>query len=619
MSLFNELKRRNVFRVGIAYLVASWLLLQIADVMVNVLGLPEIAGKFVFLLLAIGFIPVLMFSWAYELTPEGIKREKDVDHDESITQHTAKKLDKVTIALLIAVIAVVFVDRLIPERAAEPDMAEVARTEHSAEVKPDVGAVPAATPSIAVLPFTNMSPDPDNEYFSEGMSEELLNLLVQVKGLRVPSRTSSFAFKDKGMDIREIAQQLDVDHVLEGSVRKSGNRVRITAQLIDVSTDTHLWSNTYDRELEDIFAIQDEISREIIRELQLALGGLVSRDEQRPTGDLQAYEEYLRGRHLFMQRGVASLNASLEALQSAVARDPEFSEAWAALSQTAVTLSGWDREHAEETNRIGLEAGERALQLDANSATALAALGLLNFNQGNWQESLEMFERAEPLAGVSTPVYWHGLVLQSAGYIGEALVKFGAAERLDPVYPQLQYWLGLNAIFRGENPQARIHFQRTVDGGNPNGTWGMLWVHLREGDIVRAAQRVREISNSIEAGNFAGTPLENEEVVAALFEEPARRSDAITTAQELENFAMLAWLDAYPEIMDFLEERMAQGRILDISLELGESLWAPEFAAVRQMPEFKQLLRNIGLVELWQSRGWPDLCQPVGEEDFECD
>jgi TolB-like protein len=265
MSFFEELKRRNVFRVGVAYVVASWLLLQITDVLVSLMGLPEFAGKLVVMLVAIGFIPVMIFSWAYEVTPEGIKRESEVERSESVTRETATRLNRITIGLLIAVAALVLVDRFMPGQPGdEPEStanvsAETPRDatgDPSTAVVEEIAAAAVTTPSVAVLPFVNMSADEENEYFSDGISEELLNLLVRIEGLRVPSRTSSFAFKGQNMDIRDIAKQLEVGHVLEGSVRKAGNRVRITAQLIDVTTDTHMWSDTYDRELEDIFRSQ---------------------------------------------------------------------------------------------------------------------------------------------------------------------------------------------------------------------------------------------------------------------------------------------------------------------------------------------------------------------------
>jgi TolB-like protein/Flp pilus assembly protein TadD len=613
MSLIAELKRRNVFRVGVAYAIVAWLLVEVASVVLPTFEAPEWVMKVLTFLVILGFPLATILAWAFELTPEGIKRETDVDHAESSTQQTSRKLDYAIIGLLAFAVVFMFVDNYVLKTV--PESAEKATDQ-----APAIERVQREK-SIAVLPFVNMSDDPANEYFSDGISEELLNVLVRVDGLRVPSRTSSFAFKGTNTDIREIAQRLKVGHILEGSVRKAGNRVRITAQLIDVSTDTHLWSNTYERELEDIFAIQDQISQEIIREMQIALGasGLLARDESRPTEDMQAYQEYLRGRHLFMQRGVNSLKTSLEALQSAVVRDPDFAEAWAALSQTATTLSGWEMKNFNETNKIALEAGNRALQLDENSSAAMAGLGLAYFNMGNWTRALELLEQSASLSRDSTPVYWFGLVLQAAGYFEEAREKLQEAEHLDPVYPQLQYWIGLNSIMLGDTDKARVRFQRTADGRNPNGPNAMLWVDLLEGETKRAAERMRELGAMRDAGTLVWISPESERDITAALEDPALRDDAIRAAQDEESSWFLGWLGAYPQIMDYLGEQLMEARVLNIVIDLGRSLWAPNFKTLRQMPEFKRLLMEIGLVDLWKSRGWPDLCRPLSDGDFECD
>ena len=620
MSFFTELKRRNVFRVGIAYVVAAWLLLQVIDFALDVINAPNWIIQVLSLLAVVGLPAVLIFAWVFEMTPEGLKRESEIEKSKSVTAHTAKKLDKLTIALLIAVVVIVLADRFVPESGPAPE--PVAKEQAVQSNKPVASEEPApTTPSLAVLPFTNMSADPDNEYFSDGISEELLNLLVQVDGLRVPSRTSSFAFKGMNMDIREIAQKLAVEHILEGSVRKAGNQVRITAQLIDVTTDTHLWSNTYDRELKNIFAIQDEISREIVNELKIALdtSGLVSRDESRPTEDMQAYQDYLRGRHLFLQRGVPSLKASMEAMQSAVARDPEFAEAWAGLSQTAATLSGWDRPGEEEYNRIALEAGNRALMLDKNSATALAGLGLLNYNNANWTQSLELLKQAADLSKDSTPTYFYGLVLQATGYIEDAFEMLKAAELIDPVYPQLQAYLGFNAMARGDTTSAEIHFQRTIDGGNSNGQFGMYWLKLRVGDPEGAIPYLQKAAAQRAAGLSAGPSQESIEDIIAAIEDPSRRDLGIKAAIDEADILSLNHFAAKSELIEYLNTTLAKGDLLDLSINLGNYLWAPEFSNLRSTPEFKQFLRDIGLVELWQSSSWPDLCHPLGDDDFECE
>jgi TolB-like protein len=323
MSLFSELKRRNVIRVAIAYAVAAWLVLQVIDVVLPILGIPNWAAQLMLLLLVIGFIVALVISWAFEMTPDGLKRESDVHREDSITHHTARKLDWITILLLLVVGAVVVIDRLIPETVDGKPVEATGHTAQTAEIAqnaqepaPGTLATKDQRQSVAVIPFVNMSDDENNEYFSDGISEELLNVLVRIESLRVPSRTSSFAFKGSAKKLAEIGRELGVEHILEGSVRKAGNRIRVTAQLVEVGTDTHLWSETYTRKLDDIFAVQDEIAQSIVGALQQQLTSEGQQGLTRhSTNNIEAYNKFLLGRHLWRQRTIPALLAAIEPLQ----------------------------------------------------------------------------------------------------------------------------------------------------------------------------------------------------------------------------------------------------------------------------------------------------------------
>ncbi|NOR19539.1 MAG: hypothetical protein GQ538_05570 [Xanthomonadales bacterium] len=279
MSFIKELKRRNVFRVGIAYTVATWLLIQVVDIVFPRIGLPDSAVTLVIALLAIGFIPALIFAWAFEMTPDGIKREKEVDRSQSITPKTGGKLDRIIIAVLVLVIVL-----MIAERFWITDEDEGSRLTSASDATVSTDTVAASTngddqrgkpdsqrQSVAVLPFTSMSSGEDDGYFADGLTEEVLNSLARLPELLVTARTSSFHFKDKNLPITEIAKTLGVDHVVEGSVRRSGDRVRITAQLIRADDGFHLWSNTYDRTLEDVFAVQEDIAENIASTLDVVL------------------------------------------------------------------------------------------------------------------------------------------------------------------------------------------------------------------------------------------------------------------------------------------------------------------------------------------------------------
>ncbi len=256
MSLFQELKRRNVFRVAVLYVLAAWLLLQITDVAISLLQLPGWVGRFVFLLVALGAIPALLIAWLYELTPDGLKREHAVADGERITQQTGRKIDLLIGIFGAVIVTVIIADRLIPENSTPP--ANVAGN-----------TLLSADKSIAVLPFADMSAAGDQEYFGDGIAEELLDLLAKIPELRVISRTSSFQFKGQSADVRTIAQTLAVATILEGSVRKSGDRVRVTAQLVRGDDGSHLWSESYDRDFDDVFDVQDDIAGAVVRALRV--------------------------------------------------------------------------------------------------------------------------------------------------------------------------------------------------------------------------------------------------------------------------------------------------------------------------------------------------------------
>ena len=322
-SLLKEMKRRNVFRVAVGYMVLAWVVLQITDLAAPALLLPEWTLSFVILMGILGFPFALFFAWAFELTPEGIKRSTEVDPQESITGQTAGALNKLIIALLCAAVAILLADKYLNFGALlAPPAAEV-----------ELAAEPAARPveedskprSIAVLPFVNMSDDPGQEYFSDGISEELLNALAQIRELRVAARTSSFAFKGKNQDITNIGEQLNVETVLEGSVRKAGPRVRIVAQLISVDDGYHMWSQTYDRDLTDIFAVQDDIASQILVAMKTQLGV-----EAAPTlapvqrADVAAYGLFLEARDLIFTRKPENMERALELLNTAIEIDPTY-------------------------------------------------------------------------------------------------------------------------------------------------------------------------------------------------------------------------------------------------------------------------------------------------------
>jgi len=432
MSFFSELKRRNVFRVAAAYLVGGWLLIEVSATLEETLRLPEWADTLLAFFLILGFPFALFFSWAYEITPDGIKREKDVETSDEIRAQTANRLNWIVIVLLLLAVSLFVVERLVLEK---DDGAPAVQTEAPAETSP-VGDVAQsgevetpATPemSIAVLPFVNMSSDAEQEYFSDGLTEELLNLLAGVEQLKVAARTSSFYYKDKLEEIplAEIARELEVAHILEGSVRKGGDRVRITAQLIKADDGFHLWSNTWDRTLDDIFAIQDEIAAAVTQELKVQLLG------EAPSStviETESYELTLRGRFLIKRRLAGDLEAALQLLEQAVELDPDNAQAWVSLSPLYLWL--FEPPRVEQA----LNAAERAIELDPLNPEAWARKAGAYFAWDKDEEFEEAWARARELGKDSLLVQsWLASQLIRDGDLQGGLEAQERIVALDPI------------------------------------------------------------------------------------------------------------------------------------------------------------------------------------------
>lgn len=472
--LFAELKRRNVIRVGLSYAVVSWVIIQAADTLEDVLFLPEWFTTAIVAVLVLGFPVALIISWAYELTPEGLLPTAEVDASNSVTHETAKRLDLVTIGVVCVAIALMFLRPYIT-----PSQSDIAKNEEA-----DIAAMPNSRvgeliaestieedqvdeASIAVLPFVNLSSDPEQEYFSDGISEELLNLFAKIPELRVAARTSSFQFKDQNMDISEIGSQLNVAHVLEGSVRKSGTKLRITAQLIKADSGFHLWSETYDRELEDIFAIQDEISIAIVESLGELLG--IDSQTETPTAirtdSTAAYEAYLQGKLLASRQTDADLQAAQIQFERAIEFDPSFAPAYADLAGTYLLRLGSFSTYGDLTlafvEEKALPLIERALELAPTLPAAHRRKAQLLSMQSRYDESI----RAARIAldfGPNEPGVYTTLALNyqaSLNYSGllDALEK---SYEIDPINPTTMSNLAIVYTQNGRLEEAEILYQK---------------------------------------------------------------------------------------------------------------------------------------------------------------
>jgi len=423
-EFLQEVKRRNVFRVALVYIFAAWLTIQVVDVMFPALNVPGWVVSAVAVLLLIGFPFALILAWAFEMTPEGIKREKEVDRSRSITSQTGKKLNTLTIVVLVAAVGFLLVDKFV----LQPDSPGPAEEQLLGDIKP----------SIAVLPFVNMSDDKANEYFSDGLSEELLNVLSKIPQLHVAGRTSSFQFKGTNEDLRLIGQKLNVANVLEGSVRQSGARLRITAQLIDTENGYHLWSNTYDREITDIFAIQDEIAANVVDALRVTLLGEET-TVSHGTDNLEAYNLFLQASYFWDQTTAESFGKAEEALRQAIALDPEYAQAYAKLAIVyQQNISGFVGDGVEDfiaEFKIVHEYADKALELEPSLADALIAKGIA-ISAGDWDyaSANQYFSRAlESMPNHIDALSWTATLTMFQRRTDEAIALFSRILELDPL------------------------------------------------------------------------------------------------------------------------------------------------------------------------------------------
>lgn len=473
MSLIAELKRRNVVRAGLLYAVGGWVILQVADVLSQLLGLPDWTLRFVAFILALGFPLVLIFSWVFELTPDGIRRESDLPPDRETTPSSARKFN-LAIAGLVAIAILIVLGNF----ASKPDdmalkNAPVDTTASlpsppgsSTATTSNSGDVLAPATSIAVLPFVNMSSDPENDYFADGLSEELLNVLAQIEGFKVAGRTSSFSYKGKNQNLKEIGQTLNVGTVLEGSVRKSGDQVRVTAQLISVKDGYHLWSSSYDRKLDDIFTIQDDIARQVVGALKKTL--LASQDElvleRRPTDNLEAYQLYLRGRHQLAKRTLQGLQLALAAFREATDLDPKFARAWTGVADAQSLMASYGYLPIIGMKDNAEFAIEQALELDPGLGEAYASKGLLLSQlDGNTEDIIALYDRALQLNPNNSLAH-----MWLAGQLGQsnseaALKHLRIAYSLDPLSRVVVFNLASYLMVTGHYEQARKHTEELLE------------------------------------------------------------------------------------------------------------------------------------------------------------
>jgi TolB-like protein/tetratricopeptide (TPR) repeat protein len=621
MSIFQELKRRNVIRVGIAFALIAWVLLQGADFVLDLIDAPNWVIQVLALLAVIGWLVGLVFAWVFEVTPEGIKRESQIDRNQAITPQTGRKLDRIILIVLALAVVILLADRVFVDRDTGENRAPTP-TAVSVSDRDVPTESPAGRVSIAVLPFVNMSSDPEQEYFSDGITEEVLNRLAGVRGLQVAARTSAFSFKGQNQDVRQIAQLLGVGHILEGSVRKAGDQVRITAQLIRAEDGFHLWSEAYDRKLENIFAIQDDIASEIAGALQVSLG-VSGQSGQGSVGPVnpEVYDLYLRARALHRARGPGVVEA-ISLFERALAIDPHFAPAWAGLSHSYnVVLNYVSQEEAQALGDVGaksLAAAEKALELAPNLPSAQHAMGNNLFFRFDWAQAERYYRRALMLDPDSADIMEdYTAMLTYSWQLDEAMEVANRMIELDPRVPI--FLLGRSEVYYAKGDlESAVKDMETALAISPtlsNLQVFELWRLLRLRDFDGARRYARQMNPEM-------IDIEDQLQLIDWLEDPLVEPGVAVT-RALEYFPRLAILanrfDLWLNAVESAGAVWSEWGLTPSTDLIAPFVPAEQLREMRADPRTRAYLQWLQLPGYWREVGWPEPCRPLGEDDFTCD
>lgn len=596
-SLFAELRRRKVIRVGVVYGATAFVLLQAAQLLAAGLALPDWFFPAITVVLILGLPVALILAWALELTPDGV-RVTASSAPADTTGPPPSLLGKWTVAVaaLLMILGIGLGAGWFLRPVSSPGLLDADPT----------GPTTPFNRSIAVLPFVNMSDEAANEFFADGISEELLNVLVRVEGIGVASRTSSFAYKGRDLGTVAIARELNVAHVLEGSVRKDGERVRITAQLIDALNDRHLWSETYDRELTDIFAVQEEIANAIVAALRGTLGtDQAERTVTVPaeTDNLDAYTIYLEARERFVAR--SDLLEALRLFERVVEMDPTFARGWEGLAAISAVMESWDFVD-RDYNALALQAADRALALDSSLSMpwAVRSTVLTKSYPIAFSQSMELAQQAIDADPNNATIHlWRSISWIQLGFFDRALADQDRCLAIDPAYQNCLRWKAISLQLKGDTDLALDLLEQNV-AGDYLGSRGLIFIEpfLRRGNRVAALLMMqglgwpRELQETVIHTRLdGGTPADPQVLVARTAPDDGR---------SLTQLYML--LGAYD---------------LALGAEFPHNLvefWDPSHAGLRQTPAFARFLNRLGVPAYWREHGFPPQCRPLRGSDFEC-
>ena len=599
MKILGELKRRHVFRIGMVYIVGAWALVQLGNIAAREIGAPEWVMGVVITFLVAGLPVALFLAWTFAWTTDGLRKETDVARIPTLIRKPGHKLDYITMALLAAVVASVTMERYMPIPGGPQAVLPATRVVREPEPEPVI-----KENTIAVLPFVNMSPDQGQDYFSDGLSEELLNVLTQVEGLDVASRTSSFAYKNDVRNIRQIARTLRVANILEGSVRKVGDRLRITAQLIDTSNDRHLWSDSYDRDMTDIFQIQDEIANAIVSALTTELGvGLQAVSVESATSNLDAYDLYLKARELFIAR--ENLPNSWKLLEQATHMDPQFARAWDALAAVRSVATSWFPGDGIDHEALALAAAHRALEIDPGLSMSYAVIGMKHQVTGQGYagaiENLGIAIKNDPKN--ATAWLWRGITLKDMGYTAKSVADFEQCLSIDPAYVICRQYLALSLLAQGEIEAAIRQFEATFEDNFHSTDHAFVSYYVHSGQRNMALMIA-----ALALGNPSAPVKHWIEAIEHPDEDHTFRVERFNEWGETYNIDVCD--------MDSVAIALKKEDCFPIVANAG-LLWHPDTAYFRKTEAFKNYV-NTHLMEFWQQNGFPSQCRALAEGDFEC-
>ena len=601
-NIFAELRRRNVFRIAGVYAVVGWLVIQVIVAVLPTFGAPPWVAKAFITLIAAGFPIALILAWAFEMTPDGMKPTASVPDGASITAKTGKSLDYVIIGGLALVAVMIIADRMMPEK-----LGTIVAQNITAE------SLPANT-SIAVLPFADLSPDNDQEYFSDGIAEEIPNVLAKLDTLHVASRTSAFQFKNTDIGVPEIAAQLNVRHVVEGSVRKAGDTLRITAQLIDANGDKHLWSETYDRPLttKNIFEIQDEIAAAIVEALGEKLDVPLTQNDKRAasTENLDAYELYLRANALYLARSQDNMLEIERLYKQATSLDPNFAEAWAGLAATYIVLPAWiSGTDKDEYYKMARSAADRASELDPTLSLPYTVRGGVDSDAGNHDASFAQFDRALEIDPRNKQAHaFRGQAYLDIGYLDKAIEDFAACEEIDPDYLLCPRFRAIALLFQKKPDEALPLFEDTLRKGQRSYIRTFADYYAASGDHSALSFLL-----ALEVTNL------NSPFPSLMFQ---FYTDMDASIDDLNREAATSFKLANgvepPGPMISIERR-------DMRF-IAEQLWNPYAVELRRndlrpiaIKLQRETIKNNKYDVYWRKHGFPPQCRPIGKDDFECD